>query len=408
MLIEATSTPQLTVRYDTDHQWQSSVDNKGNLTFDLTSATNTPELTLLDPFNISTSTAVDVFNITASTTENIFDIKSSSTDYLVKFDQMASGGIFDWQRNDASVLSLSNEGVLTLQNASSTHSIISVTASSTAPLAIFNQTGAGSVFRFDSAPAASSTIALLQLTADPMSSGSASGTFIAANPQSFSGNFLDFQIAGTRYFSLASGGDIFTRGGIWMQTSSSSAVAILDTSGDYHFLIDTLQGHYGFATSSPADGFGLTVATSTLQYGDWYNFGNATTTGTFVVKTAMSVNTTTLPYALNVSGVSYFSDGVTIGGYATTSNLTMQGNATTTGSHYIGGDLTVAGNYSLTGGATMNSATVTDTLALGGYQQFTETGDNYIYFDNAQTNYLKWNDTADQFEFSNGLLVTSA
>src|SRR3989338_4196467 len=95
MLIEATSTPQLTVRYDTDHQWQSSVDNKGNLTFDLTSATNTPELTLLDPFNISTSTSVDVFNITASTTENIFDIKSSSTDYLVKFDQMGAGGIFE-------------------------------------------------------------------------------------------------------------------------------------------------------------------------------------------------------------------------------------------------------------------------------------------------------------------------
>ncbi|PIW95849.1 hypothetical protein COZ84_01270, partial [Candidatus Kuenenbacteria bacterium CG_4_8_14_3_um_filter_39_15] len=260
MLVEATSTPQLTVRYDTDHQWQSSVDNKGNLTFDLTSATNTPELTLLDPFNISTSTAVDVFNITASTTENILDIKSSSTDYLVKFDQMGSGGIFDWQRNDASVLSLSNEGVLTFQNASSTHSIISATASSTAPLAIFNQTGAGSVFRFDSVPAASSTIALLQLTVDPMSSGSASGTFIAANPQSFSGNFLDFQAAGTRYFSIASDGDIFTRGGLWMQTASTSALAILDTNNNYHFLIDTQKGHYGFATSSPADGYGLTIA----------------------------------------------------------------------------------------------------------------------------------------------------
>ncbi|NCP17515.1 hypothetical protein GW853_03140, partial [Candidatus Kuenenbacteria bacterium] len=74
----------------------------------------------------------------------------------------------------------------------------------------------------------------------------------------------------------------------------------------------------------------------------------------------------------------------------------------------IDGDLFVAGDYTLTGGASFNSATVTDTLALGGYQQFTETGDNYIYFDNAITNYLKWNDTADQFELSNGLTFSNA
>src|SRR3989338_4012150 len=89
-------------------------------------------------------------------------------------------------------------------------------------------------------------------------------------------------------------------------------------------------------------------------------------------------------------------------------DLLIGRNATTTGSHYIGGDLTVMGNYLLTGGANMNSATVTDTLAIGGYQQFTETGNNYIYFDNAQTNYLKWNDTSDQFEFANGLTFTNA
>src|SRR3989338_9213635 len=89
-------------------------------------------------------------------------------------------------------------------------------------------------------------------------------------------------------------------------------------------------------------------------------------------------------------------------------DLLIGRNATTTGSHYIGGDLTVAGNYLLTGGANMNSATVTDTLALGGYQKFTETGDNYVYFDNAFDNYLKWNDASDQFEFANGLTFTNA
>jgi len=42
-----------------------------------------------------------------------------------------------------------------------------------------------------------------------MTAGSVNGTFIAANPASYSGNFIDFQVAGTRYFSLASDGDIF-------------------------------------------------------------------------------------------------------------------------------------------------------------------------------------------------------
>src|SRR3990172_4526311 len=56
----------------------------------------------------------------------------------------------------------------------------------------------------------------------------------------------------------------------------------------------------------------------------------------------------------------------------------------------------------------MNSATATETLAIGGYQKFTETGDNYVYFDNAFDNYLKWNDASDQFEFANGLTFTNA
>ncbi|PIP29333.1 hypothetical protein COX27_01940, partial [Candidatus Kuenenbacteria bacterium CG23_combo_of_CG06-09_8_20_14_all_36_9] len=380
MLVEATSTPQLTVRYDTDHQWQSSVDNKGNLTFDLTSATNTPEISFLDPFNISTSTSVDVFNITASTTENILDIKSSSTDYLVKFDQMGAGGIFDWQKNEASVLSLSNEGVLTLQNASSTNSIISVLASSTAPLAIFNQTGAGSVFRFDSAPAASSTIALLQMTTNPMAAGSSAGTFIAANPQSFSGNFLDFQIAGARYFSLASDGDIFSRGGILMQVNSTTALSIRDANDATHFVIDTTRGHYGFATSSPADGYGLTIATSTLQYGDWYNYGNATSSGVLTVNTQIKIATSTTDsnYKLGVAGAVYIAGDLYGQGNATTTGTQIisgqLGIATTTlpyalnvaGSGYLTGNFYVGGNSVFTGGSSFNSVTTTDTAYIGG------------------------------------------
>src|SRR3989338_6057625 len=116
---------------------------------------------------------------------------------------------------------------------------------------------------------------------------------------------------------------------------------------------------------------------------------------------------------LIVSGNATTSGYLVIGATQPTMNMSagdllIGRNATTTGSHYIGGDLTVAGNYTLTGGMNMNSATITDTLALGGYQQFTETGDNYIYFDNAFDNYLKWNDAGDQFELSNGLTFSNA
>ncbi|MBU4270238.1 hypothetical protein KKE07_05200, partial [Candidatus Dependentiae bacterium] len=384
-------------RYDTDHQWQSSVDNKGNLVWNLTSATNTPEFTFSDPVNISTSIplGIDVFDITASTTQSIIDIKSSSTDYLIKVDQMGDGGIFDFKQSELSVLSLSNAGVLNLQNASSTQSIFSLTASSSAPLVVFDQKGAGSSLLFGSSPQASSTISLLQLTANPMTLGSVNGTFIAANPASFSGNFMDFQVAGTRYFSLASDGDIFTAGGFLMSVNSTTAVSIQDTTGVTHFVIDTTQGHYGFATSSPADGFGLTIATSTLQYGDYYNFGNATTTGTGVFFVSLSVATTTHPYGLNVSGSGYFTDGLMVAGYTTTSDLYVQGNNTTTQSLVLGtgatnlidyadGDLLVSDDAVISGSATtsgtfivstafgINTTTLPYTFNVSGTSYFTD------------------------------------
>ena len=51
------------------------------------------------------------------------------------------------------------------------------------------------------------------------------------------------------------------------------------------------------------------------------------------------------------------------------------------------------------------SATTTENMYFGGLQ-FTRAGDNYLYFDNAQTNYLQWNDTKDWFALSNDLEIT--
>ncbi len=230
MTVESTTTPQLTIGYDSNHVWNSAVDNKGNIFFSLISATNTPEFNFVNPVNISLATAtdVDIFNITASTTKGI----------------------------------------------------IKIVASTTEPLITLNQTGAGGGIIFLNNVQASSTVALLQYTDNPLNFGAANGTFIAANPDIFSGNWLDFQVAGTRYFSLASDGDIFSAGGMLINTNSTTALSVQDSLGNTHFVIDTISGKYGFATSTPNRDYGLTIATSTLQYGDWTLIGNATTTGT--------------------------------------------------------------------------------------------------------------------------------
>jgi len=57
-------------------------------------------------------------------------------------------------------------------------------------------------------------------------------------------------------------------------------------------------------------------------------------------------------------------------------------------------------------GLTLGSATTTDSLYVGGLLQMTLAGDNFLYFDNATTNYLQWDNTNDRFNFANDLYVT--
>src|SRR3989338_5901725 len=61
-----------------------------------------------------------------------------------------------------------------------------------------------------SAPTASTTIALLQLSDAPLSNGTSTGTYIGANPSSFTGNFIDFQGDGSRKFRVDSNGATLT------------------------------------------------------------------------------------------------------------------------------------------------------------------------------------------------------
>ena len=59
---------------------------------------------------------------------------------------------------------------------------------------------------------ASSTHALLNLSNTALSSGSSNGTYIGANPATFSGHFLDFQVGGSEIFNVDSSGDLRAQG----------------------------------------------------------------------------------------------------------------------------------------------------------------------------------------------------
>src|SRR3990167_5951306 len=217
------------------------------------------------------------------------------------------------------------------------------------------------------------------------------------------------------------------------QVSGRLAVGTTDNS---LYTLNVLGNSYLSGSATTTGSFYIAGSASTTQLfvqGTGHIGGNTTLDGTLTLLGAADLNSTltvvsTSDFQGNVAdslGDFTIADNLIVSGNATTTGYLVIGttqptmnmaagdlligrNATTTGSHYIGGDLSVAGNYLLTGGMNMNSATVTDTLAIGGYQQFTETADNYIYFDNAITNYLKWNDASDQFEFANGLNFTNA
>ena len=83
-------------------------------------------------------------------------------------------------------------------------------ASTTSYVIAIDQNGEGPAIRMLSAPSASTTIALLQLSDAPLSNGTSTGTYIGANPSSFTGNFIDFQVDGSRKFRVDSEGATLT------------------------------------------------------------------------------------------------------------------------------------------------------------------------------------------------------
>jgi len=88
---------------------------------------------------------------------------------------------------------------------------------------------------------------------------------------------------------------------------------------------------------------------------------------------------------------------VVIGNSATSSNVKFE----VLGNTKLGGDVLITGKNNVTG-----TSTLTGPVLFGDYVQFSTVGNNNLYFNNNTNNYLRWNNSATQFELSNGLSIT--
>lgn len=106
-----------------------------------------------------------------------------------------------------------------------------------------------------------------------------------------------------------------------------------------------------------------TISTNITTDGNLSVSGNATTSGSLVVGTSSwgaPTSTLNLIGSLHVTGISTSSDALWIGSGGTVNNINM-----------LGGDLYAQGDAEIDGGLWVNSATTTDSLAIGGYASST-------------------------------------
>ena len=71
----------------------------------------------------------------------------------------------------------------------------------------------------------------------------------------------------------------------------------------------------------------------------------------------------------------------------------------------IGANIDTGGTLSVTGMASFSTASTTGNFWLGNQ---TADDDDYLYMDASSTEYLMWDDSANQFVFSNGVILPSA
>src|SRR3989344_6298345 len=111
-----------------------------------------------------------------------------------------------------------------------------------------------------------------------MSAGSSSGTFIAANPQSFTGDFIRFQLNGSNVFVVDYAGSTTIAGNLTVSTTTASSTIahsfIVDTNT---LVVNANENRVGIGAAVPSST--LSVVGNTILNGTLTAAGNTAITG---------------------------------------------------------------------------------------------------------------------------------
>ncbi len=124
---------------------------------------------------------------------------------------------------------------------------------------------------------ASATHALFNLSNTALSSGSTNGTYIGANPASFTGNFFDFQVANTSVAKLTSGGALTVTSCTGCAGAATAFDAIGDPSGNGAINMGTTTQTLDWGATTTTDNLSITSSATGLTSGSALKVTSATT-----------------------------------------------------------------------------------------------------------------------------------
>lgn len=189
-----------------------------------------------------------------------------------------------------------------------------LSVSSTSPALSIRQgsgANAGPALRVLSSPVPSNAASLLQLSTNPVVGGSTAGTFVAANIPTFSGNFLDFQVASSSKFIVDAAGSVSSTGAFVFAGTATSTLAGGLVVIDKALAVQQGSGNVGVGVASPqarlhvsSTGFTTTSIRVTT---------NDTTSGVLASALLVENPSGARRFSLSPTGTAYFAGNVAIG-----------------------------------------------------------------------------------------------